>query len=213
MTHSSELTIERLIASSRSAHAARGACVPMCKPTHAAIARWPWSWRIRGLLNRCGPASPAFVLAEAFAAQGVRVAPDVRYRSSSSGQLVRRHGSFRRRASPPLTTSRTHAIKSRARGRLLLRRLETGSGGPVPWPVRSCPSWCVGTVRSISSRSCAISRRSSLRNGSGSASLCSEAEALGPLPLVDRRGTLRAQPETDRNRALRVLRRASRPTA
>ena len=72
-------------------------------------------------------------------AYGARVAPFVRYRSSSSGRSARTHGSFEWPAGARLTTRRTHAVKLRARGRLLLRRLES-KGGRIPWPVRSGPS-------------------------------------------------------------------------
>ena len=49
------------------------------------------------------------------------------------------------RAGALLTTRRTHAVKLRARGRLLLRRLES-KGGRIPWPVRSCPSSSSGAA-------------------------------------------------------------------
>ena len=44
-------------------------------------------WRIRGLSDR-PPRAPAFVLAQAFAAQGVRVAPHLRERHGDFGGLL-----------------------------------------------------------------------------------------------------------------------------
>jgi hypothetical protein len=62
------------------------------------------------------------------------LARSVRYRSSSLGSQVEPHGSFGGPAKARLTTRRTHAIRSRARDRLPLRRLEpdtaSASRGP-----------------------------------------------------------------------------------
>jgi hypothetical protein len=80
------------------------------------------------------------------------------------GSQLLRHGSFGRRAGARSTTCRTRAIKSRARGRLLLRPLEPEAAGASPGrfvalPRRPTRSFRRGRRRRARSRRCS-SRRS-----------------------------------------------------